>query len=213
MWDHPARRQRRDPAPRGAVVLEPAIGRLTGTDTGKGPPARAGEIAQLTELLLGPPDALPPDLVDGTFSSPPAHSRAHRSGAVPRKRVVRAAGIRARDGRRGPRASEVTLVAAKHRLSRSGRHNCRASEHDRRDARRGAQGRLPTADIVVMAQRSPTSGPRPSDLQDQEVGYRSGARSADQETPTFSPNWSPAGAQGRSWSASPPRPATARARC
>jgi phosphopantothenoylcysteine decarboxylase/phosphopantothenate--cysteine ligase len=45
------------------VVLEPAVGRLTGTDTGKGRLAEPAEIAQLSELLLRRPDALPSDLL------------------------------------------------------------------------------------------------------------------------------------------------------
>src|SRR5689334_20927815 len=64
MWFHPATADnvatlRR----RGAVVLEPAVGRLTGTDTGKGRLAEPAEIAQLGELLLRRPDALPSDLL------------------------------------------------------------------------------------------------------------------------------------------------------
>jgi len=48
---------------RGATVLEPAIGRLTGTDTGKGRLPEPAEIARLAELLLLRADALPADLV------------------------------------------------------------------------------------------------------------------------------------------------------
>jgi phosphopantothenoylcysteine decarboxylase / phosphopantothenate---cysteine ligase len=64
MWEHAATAEnvatlRR----RGAVVLEPAIGRLTGADTGKGRLPEPAEIAQLAELLLARSDALPPDLV------------------------------------------------------------------------------------------------------------------------------------------------------
>jgi phosphopantothenoylcysteine decarboxylase / phosphopantothenate---cysteine ligase len=64
MWEHPATVDnvatlRR----RGAVVLEPAVGRLTGTDTGKGRLPEPELIAQLAELLLHDPQALPPDLV------------------------------------------------------------------------------------------------------------------------------------------------------
>jgi phosphopantothenoylcysteine decarboxylase/phosphopantothenate--cysteine ligase len=64
MWEHPATVDnvaalRR----RGATVLEPAIGRLTGADTGKGRLPEAGEIAQLAELLLIRGAALPSDLV------------------------------------------------------------------------------------------------------------------------------------------------------
>ena len=64
MWEHPATVEnvatlRR----RGAIVLEPASGRLTGTDTGKGRLPEPAEITQLAELLLHRPDALPADLV------------------------------------------------------------------------------------------------------------------------------------------------------
>jgi phosphopantothenoylcysteine decarboxylase/phosphopantothenate--cysteine ligase len=63
MWEHPATVEnvatlRR----RGTVVLEPATGRLTGTDTGKGRLPEPAEIAQLAELLLARSDALPGDL-------------------------------------------------------------------------------------------------------------------------------------------------------
>jgi phosphopantothenoylcysteine decarboxylase/phosphopantothenate--cysteine ligase len=64
MWEHPATVDnvatlRR----RGATVLEPAIGRLTGTDTGKGRLPEPAEIARLAELLLVRADSLPSDLV------------------------------------------------------------------------------------------------------------------------------------------------------
>ena len=63
MWEHPATVEnvamlRR----RGVVVLEPASGRLTGTDTGKGRLPEAEEIARLCQVLLLRPDALPYDL-------------------------------------------------------------------------------------------------------------------------------------------------------
>jgi phosphopantothenoylcysteine decarboxylase/phosphopantothenate--cysteine ligase len=63
MWEHPATAEnvatlRR----RGSVVLEPATGRLTGADTGKGRLPEPAEIARLAELLLLRPDALPQDL-------------------------------------------------------------------------------------------------------------------------------------------------------
>jgi phosphopantothenoylcysteine decarboxylase/phosphopantothenate--cysteine ligase len=64
MWEHPATVEnvatlRR----RGATVLEPASGRLTGSDTGKGRLPEPAEIAQLAEVLLLRGSALPPDLV------------------------------------------------------------------------------------------------------------------------------------------------------
>lgn len=63
MWQHPATVDnvatlRR----RGAVVLEPAFGRLTGADSGKGRLPEAEEITTLAQLLLERPDALPYDL-------------------------------------------------------------------------------------------------------------------------------------------------------
>ena len=63
MWEHPATVDnvatlRR----RGTVVMEPASGRLTGSDTGKGRLPEPAEIAQLAGLLLHRPDALRRDL-------------------------------------------------------------------------------------------------------------------------------------------------------
>ena len=64
MWEHPATRANvATLRERGAVVLEPAIGRLTGADTGKGRLPDPGEIALLAQTLLAAPAALPPDLV------------------------------------------------------------------------------------------------------------------------------------------------------
>jgi phosphopantothenoylcysteine decarboxylase / phosphopantothenate---cysteine ligase len=63
MWFHPATAEnvatlRR----RGAVVLEPASGRLTGADTGPGRLPEAEEITTLAGLLLERTDALPYDM-------------------------------------------------------------------------------------------------------------------------------------------------------
>lgn len=63
MWFHPATvdnvaTMRR----RGAVVLEPASGRLTGADSGAGRLPEAEEIATFAQLLLERGDALPYDL-------------------------------------------------------------------------------------------------------------------------------------------------------
>ena len=63
MWLHPATVEnvatlRR----RGAVVLEPAAGRLTGSDSGPGRLPEPEEIAAFAELLLSRGDALPFDL-------------------------------------------------------------------------------------------------------------------------------------------------------
>lgn len=65
MWLHPATVDnvatlRR----RGAVVLEPATGRLTGADSGAGRLPEAEEITTLAQLLLERHDALPYDLAE-----------------------------------------------------------------------------------------------------------------------------------------------------
>ncbi|MGN6605873.1 MAG: bifunctional phosphopantothenoylcysteine decarboxylase/phosphopantothenate--cysteine ligase CoaBC, partial [Jatrophihabitans sp.] len=63
MWEHPATVANvATLRSRGSVVLEPATGRLTGADTGKGRLPEPAEIAQFAELLLRRPDALPQDL-------------------------------------------------------------------------------------------------------------------------------------------------------
>ncbi len=63
MWEHPATVANvATLRTRGVVVLEPASGRLTGADTGKGRLPEAAEIATMAELLLARPDALPRDL-------------------------------------------------------------------------------------------------------------------------------------------------------
>ncbi|BBY47929.1 phosphopantothenate synthase [Mycolicibacterium arabiense] len=63
MWHHPATVDnvatlRR----RGAIVLEPAAGRLTGADSGSGRLPEAEEISTFAQLLLERPDALPYDM-------------------------------------------------------------------------------------------------------------------------------------------------------
>lgn len=68
MWLHPATVDnvatlRR----RGAVVLDPASGRLTGTDSGPGRLSEPEEIAAFAELLMARPDALPRDLTGRTI--------------------------------------------------------------------------------------------------------------------------------------------------
>jgi phosphopantothenoylcysteine decarboxylase / phosphopantothenate---cysteine ligase len=63
MWFHPATVANVDTLRRrGAIVLEPASGRLTGADTGSGRLPEAEEITALAQLLLDRSDALPYDL-------------------------------------------------------------------------------------------------------------------------------------------------------
>ncbi|MGB0438393.1 MAG: bifunctional phosphopantothenoylcysteine decarboxylase/phosphopantothenate--cysteine ligase CoaBC, partial [Mycobacterium sp.] len=63
MWFHPATCENvATLRSRGAVVMEPASGRLTGADTGAGRLPEAEEISTLAHLLLDRGDALPYDL-------------------------------------------------------------------------------------------------------------------------------------------------------
>ena len=63
MWLHPATVDNVETLrSRGAVVLEPASGRLTGADTGPGRLPEPEEITTFAELLLARADALPHDL-------------------------------------------------------------------------------------------------------------------------------------------------------
>ncbi|MCP2253989.1 phosphopantothenoylcysteine decarboxylase / phosphopantothenate--cysteine ligase [Prauserella aidingensis] len=63
MWEHPATRDNvATLRSRGAVVAEPAAGRLTGADSGKGRLADPREIVDVARLLLARGDALPRDL-------------------------------------------------------------------------------------------------------------------------------------------------------
>jgi phosphopantothenoylcysteine decarboxylase/phosphopantothenate--cysteine ligase len=113
MWEHPATVDnvatlRR----RGAVVMEPATGRLTGTDTGKGRLPEAPEIAALAELLLHRPNALPYDLAG-------RHVAVSAGGTREALDPVRFLG-NASSGKQGyavaavaaARGAQVTLVAA-----------------------------------------------------------------------------------------------------
>jgi phosphopantothenoylcysteine decarboxylase/phosphopantothenate--cysteine ligase len=167
MWEHPATVEnvatlRR----RGAIVLEPASGRLTGTDTGKGRLPEPAEIAQLAELVLNRPAALPHDL----------------SG---RQVVISAGGTRealdpvrflgnASSGRQGfaiaavaaARGARVTLVAANAELSDpAGVDVVRVvSAVELRDAVHKAAA---DADVVVMA--AAVADFRPSDTADHKI--------------------------------------------
>jgi phosphopantothenoylcysteine decarboxylase/phosphopantothenate--cysteine ligase len=112
MWLHPATVDnvatlRR----RGAVVLEPASGRLTGTDSGAGRLPEAEEITTLAQLLLERHDALPYDLADyrllvtaGGTREPidPVRFIGNRSSGKQGYAVARVA---------AQRGAEVTLIA------------------------------------------------------------------------------------------------------
>jgi phosphopantothenoylcysteine decarboxylase / phosphopantothenate---cysteine ligase len=63
MWEHPAAQANvATLRERGVVVLDPAVGRLTGADTGRGRLPDPADLAELSRLLLHRPAALPRDL-------------------------------------------------------------------------------------------------------------------------------------------------------
>jgi phosphopantothenoylcysteine decarboxylase / phosphopantothenate---cysteine ligase len=151
MWEHPATVDnvatlRR----RGAVVLEPATGRLTGTDTGKGRLPEPTEIAQLAELLLLRPDSLPTD-----FGG--RHVVVSAGGTREALDPVRFLG-NASSGRQGyalatvaaARGARVTLVAANVELADpSGADVVRVTSTA--DLRAAVHKAAEDADVVVMA--------------------------------------------------------------
>ena len=146
MWEHPATQAnvallRR----RGAIVLEPAVGRLTGQDSGAGRLPEPAEIfAVATRLLargaLGRGPGRPPR--GGVRRR---HPGGDRPGAVHRQLVHRDAGIRAGPHGGGPRR-RGDPGRGQRRAARSGRRQGHPGGLGARDARRGAgrRGRAPT---------------------------------------------------------------------
>jgi phosphopantothenoylcysteine decarboxylase/phosphopantothenate--cysteine ligase len=167
MWEHPATTDnvatlRR----RASIVLEPANGRLTGADTGKGRMPEPDEIARLAELLLRRPTALPYDLVG-------RHVVVSAGGTREPLDPVRFLG-NASSGKQGyalaavaaARGARVTLVAANVELpDPAGTDVVRVgSAVELRDAvHKAAQD----ADVVVMA--AAVADFRPSDTVDHKI--------------------------------------------
>ena len=151
MWEHPATVDnvatlRR----RGAVVLDPAVGRLTGADTGKGRLPEPPEIARLAELLLLRPDALPHDLAG-------RHLVVSAGGTREALDPVRFLGNRS-SGKQGyaiaavaaARGARVTLVSANVELADpAGTDVVRVTSAQ--DMREAVHKAAQDADVVIMA--------------------------------------------------------------
>jgi phosphopantothenoylcysteine decarboxylase/phosphopantothenate--cysteine ligase len=152
MWQHPATVDnvatlRR----RGAVVLEPASGRLTGADSGAGRLPEPEEITTLAELLLDRGDALPYDLAGckvlvtagGTREAiDPVRFIGNRSSGKQGYAVARVA---------AQRGADVTLIAAHTAglADPAGVHVVRASSAEQLgDA---VSKHAPDAHVLVMA--------------------------------------------------------------
>ena len=152
MWLHPATVDnvatlRR----RGAVVLEPASGRLTGSDTGAGRLPEPEEITTFAQLLLARGDALPHDLAGckvlvtaGGTREPidPVRFIGNRSSGKQGYAVARVA---------AQRGAEVTLIAGHTAglTDPAGVHMVRISSAEQlRDA---VSKHAPDANVLVMA--------------------------------------------------------------
>ncbi|BBX58099.1 Coenzyme A biosynthesis bifunctional protein CoaBC [Mycobacterium shottsii] len=152
MWLHPATVDnvatlRR----RGAVVLEPASGRLTGSDTGAGRLPEAEEITTLAQLLLERHDALPYDLAGrkvlvtaGGTREPidPVRFVGNRSSGKQGYAVARVA---------AQRGAEVTLIAGHttRLIDPAGVEVVHVSTAQQLDD--AVSKHAPTADVLVMA--------------------------------------------------------------
>jgi len=152
MWQHPATAANvATLRERGAVVLEPASGRLTGTDTGPGRLPEAEEINTFASLLLERGDALPYDLAGrkvlvtaGGTREPidPVRFIGNRSSGKQGYAVARVA---------AQRGAEVTLIAAHTAglIDPAGVHVVRVSSaqqlHD------AVTKHAPEAQVLVMA--------------------------------------------------------------
>ncbi len=168
MWEHPATRHNVAMLrSRGAVVAQPASGRLTGVDSGAGRLPEPAEIVELATLLLYRSDALPSDLTG-------RHVAISAGGTREPLDPVRYLGNRS-SGRQGyalarvaaQRGARVTLIAA---------HTTELPDPAGVEVIRvGTAGQLgeavldvaPAADAVVMAAAVADFGPahpRPSKI-------------------------------------------------
>ncbi|CAM5236959.1 Coenzyme A biosynthesis bifunctional protein CoaBC OS=Streptomyces glaucescens OX=1907 GN=coaBC PE=3 SV=1 [Streptomyces glaucescens] len=149
MWEHPATQEnvatlRR----RGAVVIEPAVGRLTGVDTGEGrlpTPPRSSRSAAGS----WPGACASPTSRAARRGQRRRHPRAARPGALPRQPLLRQAGVRPRPhGRRARRPGHAGR--GQHRPAGPGRRGRGPGRHRGGTARGRAQAAA-DADAVVMA--------------------------------------------------------------
>ncbi len=172
MWEHPATRANvATLRGRGVVVLDPAVGRLTGADSGRGRLPEPAQIAELARLLIARPDALRYDLAGRRVLVTAGGTREHLD-------PVRFLGNRS-SGRQGyalalvaaARGAEVTVVAANVALpDPAGARIVRVtSAAELRDATLAAAA---TADVIVMA--AAVADFRPASLAQSKIKKESG---------------------------------------
>ena len=166
MWEHPATRHNvATLRERGAIVVEPAVGRLTGADSGKGRLPEPAELFALAESLLAS-RTYAPDSAALPSSAPAAH--AARGALAGRRVLVSAGGTREEldpvrflgnwsTGRQGyalarsavSRGADVTVVAANVELpDPAGMKIIRVVSA--RDMHAAMLAEAPDADAVVM---------------------------------------------------------------
>ena len=214
MWEHPATADnvttlRR----RGAVVLEPAVGRLAGADTGKGRLPEPVEIAQLAEVLLIRADALPANLagrrvvVSAGGTREPLDPVRFLGNASSGKQGY----ALEQRGRRARRTRHAGRGQLRLRRTRRARTSCMSEAPLSYATRCSRRPGRPTRSS--WQPRWPTSGRRPSPRIRSRSWQSDPAPVALERTPDVLASWSAAAVRGRYWSGSPPRRATPRATC
>ena len=153
MWEHPATQANvATLRERGAVVIEPAEGRLTGADTGKGRLPEPAEIFELVPRGCSPaarrrhPDLAGRQVVVSAGGTreylDPVRFLGNRSSGLQGYALARAAAVARRRGHPGQRQRGP---------ARPGRRQGRTRRDDRAAARGGRLAATATADAVVMA--------------------------------------------------------------
>ena len=153
MWEHPATRANVAVLrQRGALVLEPAAGRLTGADSGPGRLPEPAELFRIALRVLARGGAgLSPDL-DRTAGRGLGgrHQGGTRPGPVPGQLVLGAAGLRAGQDRGGARRGRHP-GGGERRPGRSGWRQGRSRSHRRASMRDAVRAAAADADAVIMA--------------------------------------------------------------
>jgi phosphopantothenoylcysteine decarboxylase / phosphopantothenate---cysteine ligase len=126
MWEHPATRHNvATLRERGAIVVEPAVGRLTGKDTGKGRLPDPSQLFALAERIIGfeteaavPPISGPP--MSGRVSPEQGEADRGDDHAPVRNAPVRNARVRDAPARNAPARNEGLSLARKRVLISAG---------------------------------------------------------------------------------------------
>jgi phosphopantothenoylcysteine decarboxylase/phosphopantothenate--cysteine ligase len=167
MWEHPATRQNVSTLRhRGAVVIDPAVGRLTGPDSGRGRLPEPAELFAVAQEVLS--SAAVPGVSPAATPIPGAGEPARACGLSGRRVLISAGGTREEldpvrflgnwsTGRQGyafagsalARGAEVTLVAANVELpDPAGAKVIKVTSA--RDMHAAMLARARTADVIVM---------------------------------------------------------------